>query len=314
MAPRLIGAEELRTVLPMRDAIDALRIGFRDGDPSATPLRSHVETASGELLIMPAVGPAGVGVKLVTVTPGNPAAGLPLIDSVYALFDPGDQRAVVVMDGASLTALRTAAVSGLAASFLANPDAGRLVVFGAGVQARAHVEAMRAVRAVVEVVIVPRRPGPAAALVEDLRRAGVDSRVGAPDDVSGADLICTCTTSPTPVFDGTLVRPGTHVTAVGAYTPNSRELDAETMRGAKVVVETREAAFAEAGDLILAIGEGAMSTSDIVSDLSELARGAQVRTDPTQITIFVSVGLAFEDLVVASAVARATALSPPAIG
>jgi ornithine cyclodeaminase len=310
----MIGAEELRAVVSMPDAIEALRVGFRDGDPAAVPLRTHVDTSSGDLLLMPAVGPSGVGVKLVTVTPANPAAGRPLIDSVYVLFDPGDQHALAVMDGAALTALRTAAVSGLATSLLANPDAGRLIMFGAGVQARAHVEAMRAVRAIVEVVIVSRSPAPAEALVADLRRDGVAARVGVPDDVAEADLVCTCTTSPDPVFDGERLQPGAHVTAVGAYTSATHELDAETMRRAKVVVETRGVALAEAGDIVLAIGEGAMTASDIVADLSELVRGAPVRTDPTDATIFESVGLAFEDLVVASTVAGAVAQDPSAIG
>jgi ornithine cyclodeaminase/alanine dehydrogenase-like protein (mu-crystallin family) len=314
MPPRMIGGEELRAALTMRDAIEALRIGFRDGDPAATPLRTNLETPSGDLLLMPALTSAGVGVKLVSVTPGNPAAGRPLIDSVYVLFDPEDQHVAAVMDGAALTALRTAAVSGLAASLLANRDAGRLVVFGAGVQARAHVEAMRAVRPIVDVVVVSRSPTRAEALVDDLRADGLDARRGAPGHVAGADLICTCTTSAAPVFEGRLLAPGAHVTAVGAYTPTTRELDAETMRRAKVVVETRETALAEAGDIVMAIDEGAMDASGIVADLSEVVRGASVRTDPADVTVFESVGLAFEDLVTASAVARAADLDPPAIG
>jgi ornithine cyclodeaminase/alanine dehydrogenase-like protein (mu-crystallin family) len=313
MPLRVIDREELRAALTMRDAIEALRIGFRDGDPSHTSPRAHLETPSGSLLMMPAFGAAGVGVKLVTVTPANPAAGRPPSYSSSVLFDPNDQHAVVVLDGAALTALRTAAVSGLAASLLANPDAGRLVVFGAGVHARAHVEAMRAVRPIVDVAVVSRGPAAADAFVEDLRRDGVDARLGEPHDVGGADLVCTCTTSPVPVFDGHALAPGAHVTAVGAYTLATRELDGETMRRGRLVVETREAALAEAGDIALAIGEGAIDASTILADLSEVVRGGSVRTDPADVTIFESVGLAFEDLVVASAIARAVALGPHAI-
>ncbi|MGH7541438.1 MAG: ornithine cyclodeaminase family protein, partial [Gemmatimonadota bacterium] len=133
---RVIGAEELRARLPMAAAVDALEEAFRVGVPAGAPLRTHVETPAGSLLLMPATGEAGVGVKLVTLTPGDPGRGLPFIHAVYILFDPETQVPLAVMDGAALTALRTAAVSGLATRHLAREDAARLVVFGAGVQAR----------------------------------------------------------------------------------------------------------------------------------------------------------------------------------
>jgi ornithine cyclodeaminase/alanine dehydrogenase-like protein (mu-crystallin family) len=300
----LLGPETVRAALPMTRAIEVLRIAFRNGDPSSTPPRTGVETASGTLLTMPAMGPEGVGVKLVTVTPANPDAGLPLIDSVYVLFDARDQHAMGILDGSALTALRTAAVSGLAASMLARPEAGHLLVFGAGVQARAHVEAMRAVRPITDVVVVARTKVHARRLVDELAADDMPARVGSAEDVARADLICTCTTSPVPVFDGRALAPGAHVTAVGSFTTRTRELDAETMRRGRIVVETRDAALAEAGDITIAITERAITREAIVADLAEVVRGHPVRSAPDDVTVFKSVGLAFEDLAVATAVVR----------
>lgn len=300
MRLHLIGAEDLRRALPMGAAIDALERAFGGALPHA-PLRSHAETPGGALLLMPAAGAEGVGVKLVTVTPSNPGRGLPLLHALYALFDTATQAPLAILDGAALTALRTGAVSGLATRHLARPDAARLVVFGAGVQARAHVEAMRAVRALERVVVVSRTRERAEALAAEIRASGPPAEVGAPEAVAEADLVCTCTTSPTPVFEGELLAPGAHVNAVGAYTPQTRELDAETILRARVVVETREVAMAEAGDLLIPMREGRIGPDHVVADLSEVVRGAVVRRSAEDVTVFESVGAAFEDLVVARA-------------
>ena len=298
----LIDVAELRRRLPMAAAIDALESAFRDQDPAAGPLRSHLDTADGRLVLMPATGPAGVGVKLVTVTPANPARGAPLIGAVYVLFDAVTQQPRAVIDGAALTALRTAAVSGLATRFLARADARRLVIFGAGVQARSHLEAMVNERAIERVAIVSRSEGPAGELRDRAEGLGLDARSAAPDVVAEADLVCTCTTSDEPVFDGARLSAGTHVNAVGTFQPHTRELDTETIRRARVVVEERGAAFEEAGELVIAIGEGAIDPSHVVADLAQVVRGTQVRTTPDDVTVFKSVGLAFEDLAIAAAV------------
>lgn len=297
----MIDADDLRRRLPMAATIDALERAFRHDDPSAGPPRSRVETPSGELLLMPAGGNMGVGVKLVTVTPTNPERGLPLIDAVYVLFDPVTQRVVAVIEGAVLTALRTAAVSGLATRFLARASAHRLVIFGAGVQARAHLDAMRAERAVDEVVVVSRSPDRAEDLAAHARSLGMAASTGSPGAVADADLVCACTTSATPLFEGSALAAGAHVNAVGTHRPQDRELDSETIRRARVVVETREAAFAEAGELVIAIEEGVIDRSHVAADLAELVRGATVRRSDEDVTVFKSVGLAFEDLAVAGA-------------
>lgn len=302
-----IDAAALRGALPMAAAIDALEAAFGRSDFSVPP-RAHHDVPGGDLLIMPAAGPDGTGVKLVTVAPGNPGRGLPLISGIYVLFEAEGLTPAALVDGAALTALRTAAVSGLAARHLARADASHLVVLGAGTQARSHVEALRAVRSLSRVTVVSRTPSRAAALVEDLRAEGVESVVGEPDAVRSADLVAACTTSRVPVIAGADLPAGVHVTAVGAYTPAARELDTDVLRRGRVVVEDRAAALAEAGDLRIPIDEGAFAAADIVADLGEVVRGAAVRTGPDDITVFKSVGLAMEDLaIVAAAVRRGAA-------
>jgi ornithine cyclodeaminase/alanine dehydrogenase-like protein (mu-crystallin family) len=296
-----IDADELRRLLPMDAAVDALRLAFGSGDLPAAPLRSHVETGAGTLLTMPAAGQQGAGVKLVTVTPANPDRGLPLIHGLYVLFSPDSQQPEAAIDGAALTALRTGAVSGLATGYLAREDARRLVIFGAGTQARSHLEAMRTVRPIDQVHVVSRTPERAHALAKAAERLGLHASVEGPDAARTADIVCTCTTSPTPLFEGRLLSPGTHVNAVGAYTLDTRELDDEAVRRARLVVETREAAMAEAGDVVIPIRSGVVGEDHVVADLAEVVRGAVVRRGPEDVTVFKSVGVAFEDLVIARA-------------
>ncbi len=298
---RVLDGDELRRALPMSAAIDALEAGFRSHDPSAQPMRSQLATPAGSLLLMPAFGDGGVGVKLVTLTPDNPGRQLPFIGGVYVLFDAATQTPDAVLDGAALTALRTAAVSGLATRHLANPDAERLVIFGAGVQARSHLEAMLAVRPIGQVTVVSRTLERARALVADARERGIGADVGDVDDVADADVVCTCTTSDEPLFDGGRLAAGAHVNAVGSYRPASRELDTTAMLRARVVVETREAALAEAGELAIPIGQGTFAQDHVVADLAEVVHGAVVRATRSDVTVFKSVGLAFEDLIVARA-------------
>jgi ornithine cyclodeaminase len=257
------------------------------------------------LLLMPATGESGVGVKLVTLTASNPSRGLPFIHAVYVLFDAWTQAPKLLVDGGALTALRTAAMSGLATRWLARPDAEHLVIFGAGVQARAHLEAMVAVRPIGDVVVVTRTEERAVELLRAAEGRGISAALGAPDAVAMADIVCTCTTATEPLFDGTLLRAGSHVNAVGAYRPDTRELDTATIQRARVAVETRTVAWEEAGDLVIPLEEGAIGRDHVVADVQEVVRGVEVRRNPDEVTLFESVGLAFEDLVVAGALAEA---------
>ncbi|MGH2730600.1 MAG: ornithine cyclodeaminase family protein [Actinomycetota bacterium] len=301
MAPRYIDASELTRLLPVVEAIDVLQESFGARQLPVAPPRSHVEVEGGTLLLMPASGDEGVGVKLVTVAPSNPARGLPFINAVYVLFAAGSLEPLAIVEGNALTALRTSAVSGLATKWLARPDARHLVVFGAGTQAVAHLDAMVAVRAIDTVRVVSRTRARAEALVERALRMNINAEVARANAVADADIVCTCTTSTTPLFDGSLVPAGAHVNAVGAFEPHARELDDALIERSRIVVETRAAALAEAGDLLLPIGSGVIQESDIVADLAEVVAGAEVRRGPEDVTVFKSVGVAFEDLVVARA-------------
>lgn len=292
---RFYPAEDVHRLLTYPMALDALESTFRTLKVTAPP-RSTVETEHGVLLLMPAFGEDGLGVKLVTLTPGNPDAGRPFVQAAYVLFDASTQSLRAVIDGSSLTAIRTAAVSALATRFLAAPDASRLVIFGAGVQANSHLDAMRAVRPIDELVVVSRTADAAEALVARASGDGLNASVGTPEAVAGADIVCTCTTSATPVFDGSLLAEGVHVNAVGAYRLESRELDEAAVRDAAIVVETLEVALAEAGDLALAFGPGMADRID--ADLHEVVTGARPNGHHS---VFVSVGVAFEDLAVAAA-------------
>ena len=277
MSIPFVGEDELRALLPMADAIDALDASFREA-PTAPP-RQHVEVGGGEMLLMPATSSAGTGVKLVTINHQNPKRGLPLIHAVYVLFSPDTLQPIALFDGAELTRIRTAAVSGVATRVLARSDARRLVVFGAGVQGHAHVEAMRVVRPIEDVVFIEQ--GDDATPVRD------------------ADIVCTCTTSSTPVFDGRLLAPGTHVNAIGTHKPTARELDDAAVRAGRIVVETRAAALAEAGDLVIPIERGILS-AEVLEELTDVIRD-RPRTSDEEITVFKSVGVGFEDLAVAAA-------------
>lgn len=268
--------------------------------PTATVPRSIVDLRHGQLLIMPAETPTGAGIKLGTVAPGNPAAGLPRVQGLYVLYDPATLTPVVLMDGTALTTLRTPAVSAVAVKHLARPEASRLVVFGSGPQAAGHVEALRTVRPVEQVTVVGRDPARARRLAERLADSGLTATAGAPGAVGDADIIVCATTAREPVFDGRLLPDDACVVAVGSHEPAARELDEATLRRAeRVVVETAEVALREAGDIVLAARAGVIEATDLV-DLAATTH----RPRPTGISVFKSVGMGWQDLVVAEAVQR----------
>jgi ornithine cyclodeaminase len=295
MAIPFVSASELRDAVPFIDAIDALEHAFLTRDVVA-PDRERHATTTGDLLVMPAWGADALGIKLVTVNPDNPGSGRPLIHGVYILFDE-HATPVALLDAEELTRIRTAAVSGVATRALARADAAVVVVFGAGVQASGHLESMSSVRPIERAIVVARTEESAERLVAN-ERTSVEARVGSPEDVADADIVCTCTTSGKPVFDGSLVRPGTHVNAVGSYRPDARELDDVLLsRAASVVVEDEKVATAEAGDVIMALASGALERSRVV-DLQTVLERSEPRSRE-DISVFKSVGMAMEDLTVA---------------
>ncbi len=301
----MIDAAGLRRRLSMLAAIDALETALRGpARRRPRPERTVVEVGSGSMLLMPATGSEGAaGVKLVTLQPDNPGRGLPLVHGVYVLFRAGTLEPAAVIDGGELTAIRTAAVSGLATRHLARPEASRLVVFGAGVQARAHVEAMLAVRTITHITVVGRSQEPrpptwwsTCAAPVSMPRSAMPVRWPAPTS-------CAAAPHPgEPLFDGALLQPGCHVNAIGSYQPHTREIDTATVTGSRFVVDDVDAVLAEAGDVQIPIAEGAFSAESIAGDLQSVVAGRSVRQGPADITVFKSVGVAWQDLIIAAAV------------
>lgn len=298
MLPFFDGALLRRLVTPL-DAAAAISAALCSGRaPGQDPARSGVPVAGGELLLMPASTDRSVGIKLVTLRPGEPRSELPRVQGLYILFDGASLAPVAVLDGIALTALRTPAVSAVATDLLAVREARTLVVFGAGPQAEGHVAALCGLREITRVEIVSRDPERAGSLAARLRANGYPARVGNPASIFDADIVCTTTTSRVPVVDGRLLPAHVHVNAVGSHQPEARELDAETMRQAFIVVETRETAWREAGDLIMARQDGAIGTDAVAADLAELVTG-RAAINPEATTVFKSVGMAWQDLAVA---------------
>jgi ornithine cyclodeaminase/alanine dehydrogenase-like protein (mu-crystallin family) len=305
-APAFLDAAEIARRLSPGAAVDALEAALRGGlDPDADPARISVTEGGGrgDLLVMPSSAAGSLGVKLASVAPANPEAGLPRIQGVYVLFDPVTLAPAAMLDGIALTALRTSAVSALAVRHLAEPDASRLLVFGTGPQAWAHVEAMRAVRPVERVDVVARDAEGIERFVRRCLSAGLAAARADTDAVPSAELICCCTTARRPLFDGDRVAERATVVAVGSHEPDAREVDERLVGRATVVVESRTVALSEAGDVIAPILAGTLAESELVT-LDSLVRG-EAAIAAGRPRLFKSSGMAWEDLVVAAAVVRA---------
>lgn len=285
---RFFSNAEVAERLSYPQLIEALRIGL--AKPCSAPLRScHALPGQASLLQMPVwQAGEGVGVKLVTVFPGNGARGLPAVAAVFALFDGEDGRPLALLEASELTARRTACSSALAADYLARDDARRLLVVGCGTLAAHMVRAHACVRDYRHIDIWGRDPAKAAALAARLRAA-----------VEAADCVSCVTTSREALVRGAWLKPGVHLDLVGAFLPSMRETDALAVARARIVVDTRAGALEEAGDLLQAIAEGAIGHEAISTELRDLLGGAGRRGDPGEITLFKSVGYALEDLVAA---------------
>lgn len=310
----ILTAADVRRALPMGEAVEVMRTLFAalDGGGVEMPVRRALPLPEGTMLFMPAfVPPAALGQKVVGVFERNPARGLPTIHALVTLFDAATGRPRALLEGGALTALRTGAVSGLATDLLAVPDARSLLVFGAGAQAPAQIEAVCAVRPIEQVRIVSTGPSAArlaARLGADDPARRYEASPGNAAAVEEADVIVTATSSRRPLFAGAWVRVGTHVNAVGAYLPRMAEVDGTLVRRARVVVDERRAAEEEAGDLLQPVGRGDWSFDDLYAELGALA-GGRVAPPTGAITLFKSVGLAAQDVAAGTAVlARATHL------
>jgi ornithine cyclodeaminase/alanine dehydrogenase-like protein (mu-crystallin family) len=300
---QLFDAEATRARLPFAPLIDALRAAFISGcevPPRAVHAIAQADkTVAGHLLLMPAWSPGALlGVKIVSVFPGNTALGLPSLHGVYLLLDARTGVPLAQLDGTELTSRRTAAVSALAASMLARADASRLLIVGAGRVSSLVADAMAAVRSINRVGIWNHRPAGAQALAARLRERGIDAHAVADlaAAVAEADIVSCATLSTKALIEGRWLLPGTHLDLVGAFTPEMRETDSECLRRARVFVDHDEA-LAKAGDLVCAAADGAFAPVSLQATLAQLCRGERpARRDAREITLFKSVGSALQDL------------------
>jgi alanine dehydrogenase len=307
----LLSASDVRKALSMEDAIELVERGFVEFGAGGVEMPQRpvitVPENDGTAAFMPTFvrGLGALAVKTVTSFKNNPRRGMPTILGTVTLLDPETGAPLSIMDGGYLTAVRTGAASGVATKYLARPDARVAAVFGAGVQGRTQLEAMCTVRDIEEVKVFDRDRGAAERFVEEMRGRGpVPGTVmvaSSPEEaLRAAEVVATATTSPGPVFDGECVAPGTHINGVGSHAPGIRELDTRTVVRSKIVCDSVSACLVEAGDLLIPMQEGVLRRSHIYGGLAEVIGGQLPgRESDDEITLFKSVGLAFQDAVTA---------------
>ncbi|PZW45004.1 ornithine cyclodeaminase [Humitalea rosea] len=295
----MLDAEAVAARLPWDALEQALRAMFLDG--CSAPLRHRHGLADGTLLLMPAWTAGGhTGVKIVHVMPGNTALRLPSVHAAYLLSDGNTGQPLAMLDGGALTDRRTAGASVLAAGYLARPDSRRLLILGAGRVAHALAEAYAHRFDLTDIALWSPSGTSARRLAASLAATGLPARAVASSDPTGHDIVAAATLSTTPLITADAVAPGTHIDLIGAFRPDMREADAALLARATLVVDTRAGAMAEAGDILQAIAEGAITAAHVVAELADLCRATHPgRRTAQEITIFKSVGWAGEDLAAA---------------
>jgi ornithine cyclodeaminase len=306
---------DVRQLLDPAQLVAALESAFRDRYPSISlPPRTHAELAHGIFLAMSCYdGSSGaLGMKLVLVrdqaknhrghsADNNAARADGRVQATYLLLDPETAQPRLTIAANYLTDLRTAATSAVATKFLARPDVSTLGIFGTGRLARSHLAVLPLVRKFKRVLICGRNLSRSAEFAKEVscEASGIEVAIAnARTCTVESDVICTCTSSREPLFDGRDLRPGTHLNLVGAFRPQTREVDTLTIERSRVVVDTYGSAMSEVGELLIPLNEGAITRDHIAADLHELVSGKkQGRRSPEEITVFKSVGCAVEDLV-----------------
>ena len=311
----ILTADEVRKALPMKDAIEAMKRAYAalsDGKADV-PLRTHLNIPPQDAvsLIMPAYvqteGGDALAVKVVSLFPKNPERQrkLALIQAAVLVLDAETGRPIALLEGSSLTAIRTGAGSGAAIDLLSRPDSKVVAVFGAGVQGRTQMEAACSVRKIERAWVFDTSDKRAEGFVREMAGVGPipkNLRVAknAQEALSEADIVCTATTANTPIFSDTDVKPGTHISSIGSYTPEMQEVPAEMVARALVVVDSRTAVLAETGDLLKPMQAGLFGEEHISAELGEIVLGRKPgRSSPEQITFYKSVGVAVQDALAA---------------
>ncbi len=309
----VLSAEDVRKALPMLETIEAMKRAYAafSGGRAEVPLRTRISVPPYEALslFMPAFvqtpGNEALAVKVVSLYPRNPAQGLAYIQAAVLVLEPGTGRTLALVEGGSLTAIRTGAASGAAIDLLAREDSGVVAVFGAGTQARTQLEAACAVRHIEHAFMYDSDRSKAQLFAEEMAGRGPIPRTikvaaSPAEAVESADIICTATTSVRPVFEDAAIKNGVHISAVGSYTPDMQEVPAETIARARVVVDSRAACLEETGDLIQPIRSGLFDAAHIHAEIGEIVLGLKAgRSTGDEITYFKSVGIAVQDAVAA---------------
>jgi ornithine cyclodeaminase/alanine dehydrogenase-like protein (mu-crystallin family) len=311
----ILTRDDVQRLLSVPQAIEMAKMAFVDLSTGRTrnPVRTRFDIPehNGLLLCMPGYFTFNgrMAVKLVSVYQENHRKSLPLIHGIVILYDAATGKPKALIEGSSLTALRTGAASGVATQFLARADAQMAAIFGAGVQARTQLLAVCATRPISRVWIYDPTPRKTTSFIIEMEQKLGNSvqliEAKSPTEaIREADVICTATTSPNPVFDGSDIKAGTHVNAIGSFTPDNAETDLMTIRRAsKIVVDTKEGVLAEAGDLLKAFEAKIAAPSDIYAEIGEIAAGLKKgRENADEITYFKSVGTAVLDVAVGDAI------------
>ena len=294
----------------MREAIEGMKDAYArlSSGRAIVPLRSRVDVPDrGVTLVMPGFLEDGdsVVVKTVSVFPVNAQQGLPVIHALVTVLDAQTGVPIALLEGGTLTAIRTGAASGAATDLLARKNAQSVAIFGSSVQARTQLEAVCTVRQIKDVRIFSLDHAQAEKFAAEMAGHGpipatIRIAQDAADAVRGADIVCTATTSSVPVFDGNFLSLGTHINGVGSFIPTMREVDLVTVQRALVVVDSRSAVWAEAGDLIIPLQNGDITENHIHAELGEIVTGKRSgRESADQITFFKSVGVAVQDVAAA---------------
>jgi ornithine cyclodeaminase/alanine dehydrogenase len=300
----ILSRSDLEKILTMKDVIEYVEMAFLElqRGTAILPMRATITLSEkhGWIGVMPAyLGRMGsLSTKIVTVFEKNLEKNMPTIMATIMLNDSETGAPLAIMDGTLITAMRTGAVCGVATKYLARKDSKNVGIFGAGVQARTQLMAMCAVREIRKALVhdvVKERAESFASEMSKILKIPVEA-CEPRDLVAQSDIIVTATTSKTPVFDGSWVKPGTHLNLIGSFKPDVREVDEEVIKKAKIVVDQKSAALEEAGDIIIPLKAGIITEKDIYAELGELAAGLKPgRTSDFEITLFKSVGLGIQD-------------------
>lgn len=318
----ILSKADILKVVDWREAVEEVGQAFAAlaAGRATVPLRTHfpLENQAGLLLLMPGVvepqgdaGPEATGqlaVKLVSLFNGNPARGLPLIYGLVTLFEADTGRPLALLEGATLTAVRTGAAGGAAAKVLARPNPARLALFGTGIQAETQLKATLAVFAasLKEILVVGRDAARTAVFARKMAAETgfkIEAATDAATALTGAEIVVTATTSYTPLFEDAMLAPGAHINAIGAYQPVMREVPGETVARSRLVVDAREAALHEAGDIVIPLQEGLFGPEHIYAELGEIVLGRRLGRagfGPDDVSVFKSVGNAVQDVALAA--------------